>query len=127
MLRHPAGNVYAFASPHARIELVRSHLWQLPAWAHCAVLGTCLSSDDLRGLLDALFAGHSDSNDYTLHAGAVRECASHNKLSALLDSELDRRFAAEIDRVAETDAAGLRHEWTSALPTLVLARRSGRS
>lgn len=71
----------------------RWRLWELPHSCHCPVVGVCLSIKDVRRLLDQLFGGQSTADDYGLHVGTVRECASRNRVSELLQRELDRRYA----------------------------------
>ena len=83
----------------------RRRLWELPTQSHCPVIGVCLAIDEVRRLLDKLFDGVSVADDYGLHVGAVRECSTRNRVSELLQRELERRYAPVLRRFAAAKAA----------------------
>lgn len=92
----------------------RRRLWELPPQSHCPVIGVCLSMPDVRRLLDKLFQGESSADDYGLHVGAVRECGTRNRVSEVLQRELERRYAVVLRQFAavkttENLAAHWRH------------------
>ena len=119
-------NVYAFSrEPSERVErtrcptaLARRPLWDLPAACHCPLIGVCCSAEQLRDMLDALFGGQSSLCDFDLHAGVVRECASRNKVSEVVQNELDALYAKSVQSVAGVnDASALALRWLAASRT----------
>lgn len=110
-LLHPAGQA---CCPHELIRPVaapkgtrRRRLWDLPAHAHCPVVGVCLSLATLRRVADKALGGEVLAGDYELHSGAVQECSHRGSLSEALQRELDRRHALALQRsstVKDTDA-----------------------
>lgn len=119
-LLHPAAQA---CCPHDLIRPAaapkgtrRRRLWDLPAHAHCPVVGVCLSLATLRRLADKALGGEVLASDYDLHAGAVQECAHRGKLSEALQRELDRRHALALQRSnAAKDAEALRRWWSDGL------------
>ncbi len=83
----------------------RRRLWELPTPSHCPVIGVCLAIHEVRRLLDKLFEGVSVADDYGLHVGAVRECSTRNRVSELLQRELERRYAPVLRRFAAAKTA----------------------
>lgn len=71
----------------------RLRLWELPPACHCALVGVCLPLDVLRRLAGKALGGKVLADDHSLHAGAVGEARSRNRLSKLLQQELDQRYA----------------------------------
>jgi hypothetical protein len=88
----PCPSVQAPASTGSR----RRRLWDLPHECHCPVVGVCFPLDLLRRLLNKVLGGTALTDDYEVHVGAVAECVHRNRLSELLQGELDRRYAREI-------------------------------
>ena len=58
--------------PAGRPELKRRHIWELANIFHCSVIGTCLTTTELRQiLLKAKLPGVEKETDHELHARAV--------------------------------------------------------
>ena len=74
----------------------RKRLWDLEHLCHCPLLGVSLPMDTLRRLVNKALGASAVANDYEVHAGAVSECAHRSKLSELMQTELDMRYAREI-------------------------------
>lgn len=74
----------------------RRRLWDLDHQCHCPVVGVCLPLDTLRRLVNKALGGQAFADDYEVHVGAVAECGHRNRLSELLQSELERRYAREV-------------------------------
>jgi hypothetical protein len=55
----------------------------------------------LRRLVNKSLGGHAIADDYTLHVGAVRECGSSNRVSKIIQEELDRRHAQAIHQLRD--------------------------
>lgn len=94
----------------------RRRLWDLPAHAHCPVVGVCLSLGALRRVADKALGGDVLAGDYELHSGAVQECGVRGTLSEALQRELDRRHALALKRTgALKEADSLRQWWRDAV------------
>ncbi len=85
----------------------RRRLWELGHECHCPVVGVCLPLDTLRRLVKKALGAQALAQDYEVHVGAVAECVYRNRLSELLQYELDQRYAREIQsyRLAKTSQA----------------------
>lgn len=85
----------------------RRRLWDLPHQCHCPVVGVGLPMDRLRQLVNKAVGGSAVACDYELHVGAVAECGKRNRVSELLQAELDRRYARKLQdyRAAKTTLA----------------------
>lgn len=74
----------------------RRRLWDLPHSCHCPVVGVCLPLETLRRLVSKASGDKVMADDYEVHVGAVAECVRRNRLSELLQEELERRYAREV-------------------------------
>ena len=85
----------------------RRRLWDLAHQCHCPVVGVCLPLDTLRRLVNKALGGRALADDYEVHVGAVAECTHRNRLSELLQSELDTRYFRDIQsfKAAKTTKA----------------------
>ncbi|MFT3663568.1 DUF2325 domain-containing protein [Piscinibacter sp.] len=119
-LLHPGGQA---CCPHELIRPAaeargtrRRRLWDLPAHAHCPVVGVCLSLATLRRVADKALGGEVLAGDYELHSGAVQECARRGKLAEALQRELDRRHAIALQRSNSAKSVeALRRWWAEGL------------
>ena len=108
----------AFAPPAPRRQ--RSKLWELNDSVHCSIIGTCLTTGELRRVMGKAMAVEvSHIPDHDLHARAVGLCSRHNASSKLLQKALDHRHEAVIKRFAR-----LRGE-AAAMQGWAEARRAG--
>ena len=120
-LRAKAPGAFVFRPPACEpvvpVGARRSRLWELSATLHCSVIGTCLSTSDLRQLFAKL--GHADAktvSDHDLHARAVRASASGDTPGKMLDKQLDRRHDGFVRRFAAAkDGDALKAMWAAAL------------
>ncbi|MBI2748365.1 MAG: DUF2325 domain-containing protein [Burkholderiales bacterium] len=77
----------------------RRRLWELDHQCHCPVVGVCLPLEALRRLVGKVIRGKPVAADgYELHVGVVAECMQRNRLSEVLQDELDTRFSRELLR-----------------------------
>lgn len=85
----------------------RRRLWDLPHQCHCPVVGVCLPLDTLRNVVNKALGGKAVADDYEVHVGAATECVSRNRLSELLQNELERRYSRKVQeyRAAKTTKA----------------------
>ena len=74
----------------------RRRIWDLAHQCHCPVVGVCLPLDTLRQLVNKALGGKALTDDYEVHVGAVSECGHRNRLSELLQGELDKRYSREV-------------------------------
>jgi hypothetical protein len=76
----------------------RSRIWEFDTSLHCSIVGTCLSTGELRQLLKKLALASPESTDHQLHAMAVGLASRHDQSSRLLNKALDRRHHAAINQ-----------------------------
>lgn len=95
-------------SPRLRLGEMDPHL-------HCSVIGTCLSTAELRKLM-ARCLDVADLSDLDVHHEAVRQASLSPEVSRLLHKALDRRHEASVQRLAKArDAQALQALWQQAL------------
>lgn len=94
----------------------RRRLWNLPAPCHCPVVSVCLPLPALRQLFNKALGGKAVADDYDVHVGAVAQCTQRNRLSELLQKDMDARYASEVRcfRVAK-DSQTVAELWVAAL------------
>ena len=94
----------------------RLRLWQLEPRFHCALIGTCLSLDELRRLARKLRVPAAVQRcDYELHRHFVAVAGRQVPAARLLQRSLDRRFADDLRCVARTAAGDLARLWDGAM------------
>src|SRR5262245_33687434 len=95
-LRKPNAALIA-AAPAGR----RRKLWELLPALHCSIIGTCLMSGELRGLLRRCGAvPEKDATDHELHEVAVSAAGRHDAVSKELQKSLDLRHKPALARFA---------------------------
>ena len=95
----------------------RRKLWELAAHLYCSIVGTCLSTTELRKVV-AKFKGHElkGFSDLAIHEEAVKAAAHHDVAGRLLHKALDRRHEATIKRFQKAqDLDAVRLLWEEAL------------
>lgn len=95
----------------------RTRLWDFPGHLHCSIIGTCLSTAELRRLLAKLAVpGAAAASDHDLHALGVTLAGRREDGARLLHKALDRTHRGAIARFARADTeAGLLTLWSEAL------------
>ena len=77
----------------------RAKLWELNESVHCSIIGTCLTTAELRRVMGKVLNGDvSRVSDHDLHAQAVGLCNHHNAGSKLLQKALDGRHETVVKR-----------------------------
>src|SRR5215510_1024026 len=77
---------------HAPANLQRKRIWDLRGTLHCSIIGTCLSTGELRQLLIKLqVPGAAKATDHDLHGQAVAMASNRGGNSKQLHKALDRR------------------------------------
>lgn len=94
----------------------RRRIWELPYQCHCPVVGVCMPLGTLRQLVNKTLGGQVLADDYETHVGTVAECGRRNRLSELLQNDLEHRYARTIQKfkLAKTREA-LAQLWTNAV------------
>jgi len=67
----------------------RSKLWELNGSVHCSIIGTCLTTGELRRAMGKATQTDSHVPDHDLHSQAVGLCGQHNQAAKLLQKALD--------------------------------------
>lgn len=94
----------------------RRRLWDLPSQCHCPVVGVCFPLVALRQLVNKALGGKAMADDYEVHVGAVAECTQRNRLSEVLQKDLESRYASTIQafRIAK-DTKAVADLWAAAV------------
>ncbi len=80
----------------ANVGSRRRRLWDLPHQCHCPVVGVCFPLSTLRQLVNKALGGKAMADDYEVHVGAVAECTKRNRLSEMLQQDLEARYARSV-------------------------------
>jgi len=95
----------------------RTQIWELHQSLHCSIIGTCLSSGELRRLLVRLEVQGADiADDHDLHILGVLLAGRSKAGAKQLQKALDRRHQAFLNQFAKAkDATALSALWEDAL------------
>ena len=95
----------------------RLRLGNLDPHLHCSIIGTCLSTGELRKLMRETM-DVSGASDLAIHQEAVRRTGSETPMARRLHKALDRRHAAVVQRFERLrDAESLEKAWKECLQT----------
>lgn len=94
----------------------RTRLWELPSAYHCSIIGTCLSTADLRKLVSKLgFPEAKALTDHDLHKYGVTLAGKRDGSGKFLQKALDRKHQTFIVRFEHADSeAALGRLWDEA-------------
>mgnify|MGYP001228356165 CR=1 FL=1 len=94
----------------------RKRTWEIEGTYHCSIIGTCLTTTDVRHLLRKLKdpeAGRAD--EHSLHVKAVRLAGRSDVGGKLLNKALDKKHEIRVRRFAKAGTAvELRQLWDEA-------------
>jgi uncharacterized protein DUF2325 len=95
----------------------RTTIWDMHPSVHCSIIGTCLSSAELRRLMIKLgVPGSETAGDHDLHKQGVTLAARPQGGAKLIQKALDRRHESAIKQVAKAkDEAALGALWDDAV------------
>ena len=80
----------------------RAKLWDLSESVHCSIIGTCLTTGELRRVMSkAIREDIAGMSDHDLHSQAVGLCNRHTPAAKLLNKALDQRHEIVIKRFAK--------------------------
>ncbi len=92
----------------------RSPLWELSRYLHCSVVGTCLTTSELRHILAKAGFVTEGATDHDLHGKGVTVASQHDIAGKLLNKALDKRHRQAITQFAkarsEADVSALWRE-----------------
>jgi hypothetical protein len=94
----------------------RAKIWDFSTNLHCSIIGTCLSTGELRQVLRKFGLATADCSDHDLHRTAVTLAARHDEPARQLHKALDRRHkltVSQFDKATTEDA--LRALWRDAV------------
>src|SRR3954454_15124146 len=96
---------------------LRTKIWELGGTLHCSIIGTCLTTGELRSLLRKIDATIDlSATDHELHAIAVAAAGTHNETAKQIQKALDRRHKVTIDRLGAAQSDDdLRSYWDTAV------------
>jgi hypothetical protein len=90
----------------------RTKIWEFNTSLHCSIIGTCLSTAELRQVLKKLGVAAPDSTDHDLHGAAVSLAGRHDRAAKLLHKALDERHRVVINQFAKaTTEDAVRSLW----------------
>jgi Uncharacterized protein conserved in bacteria (DUF2325) len=94
----------------------RTKLWELHNYLHCSIIGTCLSTRELRNIVARFaIAGADELDEHGLHKTVVGACGRQSDFARYLHRALDKRHQAAIHQFARHKTAGeLRQCWDEA-------------
>ncbi len=104
-----------FSSPAQVTKYDKVKLWQLDHIYHCAVIGTCLTMDEVKKLLRQLHVGTDGFPAYELHTTIVTLVAENNYSSKKVQSHLDKKFKSVVQETKRMNVAELKGFWKVAL------------
>jgi hypothetical protein len=95
----------------------RRKLWEFDVNLHCSIIGTCLTTSELRQVMVKLAHKEAASaNDHDLHASAVLIAGKHRDGARLLHKTLDRRHRLAINQFDRAKSATeVRALWQEAM------------
>jgi Uncharacterized protein conserved in bacteria (DUF2325) len=78
----------------------RTRIWEFDASLHCSIVGTCLTTAELRHVLDKLKIG-ATASDHELHALGVSLAGRREAGAKFLQKALDRRHRVAVTRYSK--------------------------
>jgi hypothetical protein len=94
----------------------RTRIWELSNHLHCSIVGTCLSTGELRQVLSKAGPLADGSSEHDLHRRGVALAGQRDGAAKLLHKALDRKhrtLIARFDRAGTVDE--VRAEWRDAV------------
>ena len=93
----------------------RSKIWDLNRNFHCSIIGTCLSTGELKQILIKAGLATDGVSDHQLHGQGVLLAAQRDSAAKLLNKALDKRHKTAINQFAKAKTASeVRALWAEA-------------
>jgi hypothetical protein len=122
LIRKDGGELQSVAGEGAGVELPlqtvrRTRIWEFDGNLHCSIVGTCLTTAELRHILEKLKVGNAGAaSDHELHALGVMLAGERQDGAKFLQKALDRRHRAAIARYGRAkDAPAVLALWEESL------------
>lgn len=98
-------------------EKQRRRIWEISGHLHCSIIGTCLTTMELRHLFVKMqLPGVHKETDHDLHVRAMLVAGRPELAAKLLQKALDRRHRATISQFSKAgDAGAVRALWSNAV------------
>lgn len=94
----------------------RTKIWEFSTHLHCSIIGTCLSTGELRQVLKKLGVTAQSSTDHELHGIAVTLAGRHDDAGRQINKALDHRHKLTVSQFGKaTTEPQLRSMWTEAV------------
>jgi hypothetical protein len=94
----------------------RTKIWEFNTNLHCSIIGTCLSTAELRRVLKKFGMASQDCTDHELHSIAVTLAARHDEPARQLHKALDHQHKLAVNQFARAGTqAALRALWQDAV------------
>lgn len=94
----------------------RTKIWEFNTNLHCSIIGTCLSTSELRQVLRKLDLAPLEATDHDLHGIAVTLAGRHDGAAKLLNKALDHRHKLAVSHFAKVGTEdGVRALWREAV------------
>lgn len=84
----------------------RSRIWELSPSLHCSIVGTCLTTRELRQIVGRTTGRDvAELDEHDVHGDGVRLAGRHDDGGKLLQKALDKRHQAALNRFAQAKTA----------------------
>lgn len=94
----------------------RTKIWELPEQVHCSIIGTCLTTHDLRKVLTKLGMVCPGDTDHDLHGRAVGLAGQNSIAAKQLQKRLDAQHDLAIRQFGRVDSeAEIQRLWQAAM------------
>ncbi len=90
-------------------------LWHLDHIYHCAIIGTCLTMDEVKKILRQLHIGINGLPPYEIHTTIVTLISENNHPSKKVQAYLDKKFKLIVQETKKMYAAELKGFWKASL------------
>jgi len=94
----------------------RTKIWEFSTHLHCSIIGTCLSTAELRHVLRKFGLASQDSTDHELHGVGVTLAGRHDDAGRHLHKALDHRHKLAVSQFAKAASEdNVRAMWRDAV------------
>ena len=107
----PFGSIKTTEHSDLQGKQVRLKLWDLDHIYHCAVIGTCLTLEEVKKLLRSLQIPIKGVNSYDIHTTIVTLISYNDFGSRKVQSYLNKKFKVAIHKTKKMNATELIQEW----------------
>lgn len=106
-----AYNVERLENSETELKQERTKIWELDHIYHCAVIGTCLTMDEVMKLLRSFNINLKENSAYDIHTTIVTLLSYPDYRSKKVQSYLNKKFKIALHKTRKMNASELRTEW----------------